>query len=168
MQYCYMQAFQERMIMKQSTCDLILTLRQSVRVIARELGYLESRISHIDITMPQLHILLEINKHETLTVAELARILNLNQSSTCRTIAELRKKQWIKTIKLLNDKKQKPVQLTSLGKDKVKQINSYCGSFYEKALMELPKEKQITVVESFDLYANALSKIKQEETTSHE
>lgn len=149
---------------KQDLCSLIKTLRHSVRTIARELGYLESRISHLDITMPQLHTLLEIEKHETLTVAELARILNLNQSSTCRTISELRKQKLVKTITLSNDKKQKPVKLTPLGKEKVKQINNYCGSFYERALEELPIEKHMAIIEAFKLYADALSKIKKEES----
>ena len=147
------------MIKRQNLCSQIKGLRHYVRGIARKLGYLDSKLSHVNVTMPQLHALIEIDKHKTLTVAKLAKILNLNQSSTCRTITSLKKLKLVKTIMLSNDKKQKPVELTLLGKEKVKEINNYCGSFYEKALEQIPKEKHSSILEAFKLYAEALSNI---------
>lgn len=150
------------MVKKKDLCDLVKSLRCSLRTIARELGYLDSNISEVNLTMPQIHALIEIERNETLTVAKLANILNLNESSTCRTIATLRKQGLVKTITLPNDKKQKPVKLTSLGKEKVNEINIFCNPYYEKVLEKIPSKKHSLIKNAFELYANALSKVSEE------
>lgn len=145
-----------------SLCEQVSRLRQSSRELIRELGFLDLKNPYVEATAPQIHVLLEVDKQEGITVADLARILNLNQSSTCRTIAEMRKMGWIETIKIKNDRKRKPLRLTKVGCQKVTEINATCSSIYQKALERLPLEKREMVVEAFQIYAEALYSARQE------
>ena len=143
-------------------CDQVGQLRQASRQLVRELGFLESQNPHAKATMPQIHALIEIDRHETLTVAELARILNLNQSSTCRTLAEMRRLGWVDTITLPNDRKRKPVTLTHTGKIKLADINGACDNVYQRALETLLPEERTQVVASFTRYVEALMAVRCE------
>lgn len=150
------------MTAEHSLCKQVARIRAASRQMVRELGLLESKNPFVEATGPQIHALLEIAQAGLMTVAELARVLNLNQSTTCRTLAELRALGWVETKPLPQDKKRKPVQLTPAGKAKVAQINSTCGSVYQRALERLSPEKRAMVVEAFELYAQALTESRQE------
>lgn len=147
---------------KQSIENQVLELRQASRQLLREWGYLEVKNKHVDATAPQIHTLIEINHNQMLTVAELARILYLNQSSTCRTIAGLRRLGWVETVKLKNNQKDKPVKLTTLGKQKLDEINHTCGDVYKNALALLSDVDRELVVKAFNLYAQAHIKARVE------
>jgi DNA-binding MarR family transcriptional regulator len=146
-----------RMKRSDKLSEQVALVRAASRQIVRELGYLESKNALVDVSMPQLHALIEIDKAETLTAAELAKILKLNQSSTCRTIAQLKAQNWVETVVPLNDNKRKPVRLTKLGKKKLAQINQVCGSLNQMALRVLTATQLATLIEGVTLYAEALS-----------
>lgn len=143
-------------------CDQVSQLRQASRQLVRELGFLDTQNPHANATMPQIHALIEIDQHQTLTVAELARILNLNQSSTCRTLAELRRLGWVDTITLPNDRKRKPVALTQAGQAKLAEINRACGNVYQQALETLSPEERTQVVAAFARYVEALQQVRSQ------
>lgn len=146
-------------------CDHVSQLRQSSRQLVRELGFLESQNPHAHATMPQIHALIEIDRHQTLTVAELARILNLNQSTTCRTLAEMRRLGWVDTVELANDRKRKPVSLTQAGQIKLNEVNHACDNVYQKALELLDPEERSQVVSAFSRYVEALHTVRTQVTS---
>lgn len=147
-------------------CDHVAQLRQASRQLVRELGFLESHNPHADATMPQIHALIEIDRHQTLTVAELARLLNLNQSSTCRTLAEMRKLGWVETLALPNDRKRKPMALTQAGLTKLAQINGACDTVYQRALETLDPQERTQVVAAFTRYVEALMAVRSDASCS--
>src|SRR5688572_33473826 len=64
-------------------------VRQASRQLVRELGFLDDGQNGLGITHSQCHTLIELERQERLTAGELAQALNLDKSTTSRTVAGL-------------------------------------------------------------------------------
>ena len=131
-------------------------IRKASRAIVREFGLLESKCAQIDISYAEGHALLEIEKYMTLSAGELALILNLNRSSTTRTLTRLKDKGWVKEVLSSNDSKKKPVSLTKKGIVKVREINDYSDLLVKRAFNYLEEEKKESVLAGVKAFARAL------------
>ncbi len=134
----------------------IAAIRKASREIVREFGLLESKCAQIDISYAEGHALLEIDKYKVLTAGELALILNLNRSSTTRTLARLKKRGWVKMVTIPQDSKKKPVSLTKEGRAKVCEIDSYSDSMVKRAFNYLKEDKKESVLLGVREFARAL------------
>ena len=65
-------------------------LRENARLLIRRLGLLEKdNAGCCCVTMPQCHVIVEVGRHKTLSVNDLAQLLNLDKSSVSKTVDKL-------------------------------------------------------------------------------
>lgn len=138
-------------------------IRQASREMVRELGLLSGKHQQIDLTYSEGHALLEVKKHKLMTVIELARILCLDKSTASRVVYKLIKRDLLTySENPLDDRRQKPLELTSLGEEMIVQVNTISDSHVSRALTNLNSEQRKTVVEGLTLYAKALARARQQ------
>ncbi|MCG8684216.1 MAG: bifunctional helix-turn-helix transcriptional regulator/GNAT family N-acetyltransferase [Desulfobacterales bacterium] len=141
----------------------IQVIRKASREIVREFGLLESDCAKTGVSYAEGHALLEIDKYDILTAGQMSVILNLNRSSTARTLQKLKKKGWVQDVPDPDDCKKKPVKLTKSGRKKVEEINQYSDSRVAKALFFLDKDQVNTAFAGMRDYAKALKLSRVEE-----
>ena len=136
--------------------ETIEIIRKASREIVREFGLLESDCARTGVNYAQGHALLEIEKYSVLTAGELSVILNLNRSSTARTIQKLKTNGWVCDAPACGDAKKKPVRLTEQGIQKVRDINQYSDQRVSRALAFLGKDRVSDAAQGMQEYAKAL------------
>jgi putative acetyltransferase len=136
----------------------ILETRESSRRLVRELDVIKENIGLQGISYTQGHILLYLESHGVLTVAELADILRLDKSTTSRAVTSMMRKGYLKYRESTGDKRCKPVTLTIQGKRFVARIHDVANSEVGAALDLLTDEQRETVVQGLRLYARALNR----------
>lgn len=132
-------------------------LRQTSRRVVRELGLLSDRNPCAGTTYPQGHALLELERHELLSVNEVAAVLSLDKSSASRILDQLRSHAWISLEVNPHDRRRKVAKLTAKGKQRVKRIHQAAKPVVNEALAHLSPSEVQTVVRGMTLYARALS-----------
>lgn len=136
--------------------EIIRVIRKVSREIVRELGLLEPDRTIKGISYAEAHALLEIKKYKVLTAGELSVILNLNRSSTARTIQKLKSKGWVSELPDPNDAKKKPVRLTEKGQEKLRKINAYSDRQVSQVLEFLSEDQIHSALSGMQVYVKAL------------
>ena len=135
----------------------IMKIREASRQLVREFGFLKGHLEQTDLNHSQCHALIEIDKHSTLSVVELAKTLKLDKSTISRLIKSLISKGLIK-IHESKDARLKPLMITDQGFDQLAKINHITNNQVNQALYFLTEEEQKKVYEGMELYAKALAK----------
>jgi putative acetyltransferase len=135
----------------------IMKIREVSRQLVREFGFLKGHLEETDLNHSQCHALIEIDKHSTLSVIELSKILKLDKSTISRLIKSLIKKDLIKICEC-KDARLKPLMLTDAGFDYLVKINHISNNQVNQALYFLDEDEQKKVYEGIELYAKALAK----------
>lgn len=146
--------------MKPASYPEVQPLRQAARQIVRELGFLEESLSNIGVTHSECHALIELEHHGVLTQGELADILNLDKSTMSRTISGLLDTEQVATKEDGDDKRKKPLMLTSRGRRRLARIHEYATAQVQSALSLLDENERRVVVQGLDLYARALTRLR--------
>ncbi|MCB0278223.1 MAG: MarR family transcriptional regulator [Calditrichaeota bacterium] len=143
------------------TEELIDQFRDSSRRVVRELGFLQNDYRPADVSHSQCHALIEINKVGMIGVAALAESLQLDKSTTSRVVHSLKKQGLIKIGEHKDDKRFKPISLTTKGETKLQTINTHANQQTSDALGLLSDADLEKVIEGMRLYASALNRSKQ-------
>ena len=80
--------------------DLIEDLRENSRTYVRELGFFRKNIEAHGLTLAQGHILLEIDKSGEMTQEELAKCLNIDQSTASRNLKNLIRENYENEVRI--------------------------------------------------------------------
>jgi DNA-binding MarR family transcriptional regulator len=134
----------------------VTPVRQASRRLVRELGVLQASGRGQHISYAQGHVMLELEKHGPLTASELGRILLLNKSSTCRTLQQLHKKNWVRKVDNCPDPRKKPFELTRQGRARLKEMHKEVNDRVHDALALLPKSDRQIIIKGIELYVDAL------------
>ncbi len=133
--------------------------RKSIRVIERAI---ERQFANGDcccgITVPQCHMLMEIESQGELTIKQLSLALDLDKSTLSRTADELFKSGFIERSENPKDRRYTNLKLTETGYRITCEINSLWNKIYLDIFKYIPDYKHAGVVESFKLFADALRK----------
>ncbi len=133
-------------------------LRDSSRRLVRELGFLEGRSKAAAITHTQCHTLIEIERRGVLAAGELAAILNLDKSTTSRTVASLVSAGYIAARADGGDRRRRPLTLTAKGRRKLAALHELANRQVQEALSLLDGDERDTVLRGMSLYARALAR----------
>jgi putative acetyltransferase len=135
----------------------IQKVRAASRLMVRELGFLTQQNICQNITHSECHVLIELEKHGSLTLLKLAEILRLDKSTVSRTIQSMRRKGLIQISKSTSqDGRLKPFTLTRMGKQQTEFVHRLSNNQVERALLELSSEERETVVRGLEAYARGL------------
>lgn len=130
------------------------------RDLIREFGFLNDYSKWDDLNFAQIHMLLECEQHGVLEQQDLAKNLRVDKSYVNRLIKSLIQLGYITFFDIEDDKRAKPVALTAMGLDKVKEINDDARNQVSTALNYLQPDEQLKIIEGLTLYSSALKKMR--------
>tara|TARA_B110000483_G_scaffold239806_1_gene319089 strand:+ start:2054 stop:2503 length:450 start_codon:yes stop_codon:yes gene_type:complete len=138
-------------------------VREATRKLVREFDVFRNIRAVLDIGLSQSHALIEMEKHGSITVGELTKLLGLNKSSISRMLTKLKESGYITQIEQGEDNRVKPFALTPDGVRKLGKIDEHASARVDHALELLDKTERQKVIEGMDLYAKALRDMRSED-----
>jgi len=114
------------------------------------------------ISLPQCHVLLEVEEQRKATTGQLAKSLNLDKSTLSRTIDGLVNLGLLKRLAHPEDRRFTPIALTEQGNTFCNAINTVNDDYYHHILKRIPVRKQEQVIASFDILVQAFLEHEQQ------
>jgi putative acetyltransferase len=136
----------------------VAPLRQASRRLVRELGVLDNRVGGPGISFSGCHALIEIERHGVMTVGELAAVLELDKSTTSRTVAALGRAGLVGAGADGGDRRRRPLTLTGKGRRKLATLHRLADRQVQEALALLAGDERAAVLRGMELYARALAR----------
>ncbi|MBY0500568.1 MAG: helix-turn-helix domain-containing GNAT family N-acetyltransferase [Alphaproteobacteria bacterium] len=135
----------------------ISSLRRESRKLVREWGLLQLNQSLRGQIPSHCHALIEIGQTPGITVTALSRLLLLSPSAMSRIIDSLEERKLIKAMEGM-DKREKSLEITQIGLEEIKKIDTFSNPRIIGALDYLTDEEQKLILEAIAKYADALEK----------
>ncbi len=133
-------------------------LREIVRVLERKLGVLEDgEMDCCGISMAQCHALVEIGRAGSISLVELAKLLNLDNSTMSRTVNNLVSNKMAERELDPDDRRYVTIKLTPEGLANFHEIESNMGDYFMRIYAAIPKEKRVQVLDSLQILLKAIS-----------
>ncbi len=133
------------------------TLRETVRLLERRFGMLdEGGTSCCGVTFSQCHALVEIGRAGEISLNDLAALLNLDKSTTSRTISALVGKGLATRESSPGDRRYVSIRLTESGSGKFAAIEAKMDDYYDRVYLSLPDDRKGQVIESLSLLLRSL------------
>ncbi len=140
-------------------------LRENIRILERKLGVLQdTEYSCCEISMAQCHALVEIGRAESISLNELAELLNLENSTMSRTVNNLVNSGLVERELDPKDRRYVSIKLTESGIKVFEGIEKNMDLYFQKVLESIPSNKQKQVIESLQILLEAVSKNEQYKT----
>ncbi len=134
-------------------------LREMIRILERKLGILqEKEYSCCDITLGQCHALVEIGRAKSISLIELAELLNLENSTMSRTVNNLVTSGLAKREIDPQDRRYVTISLTESGSRLFEGIEVDMNSYFGKVYESIPENKKQQVLESLQILIDAIGK----------
>ncbi len=134
-------------------------LREMIRIFERKLGLLqESGFSCCGITMAQCHALVEIGRAKSISLNELAELLNLEKSTMSRTVNNLVTNELVKREIDSQDRRYVTIALTESGHKLYEGIEERTNVYFSKVYEAIPENKKQQVLESMQILIKAIIK----------
>lgn len=138
--------------------------REDIRILVRKLGILD-KVTHNranEITLPQCHALIEIGRTQGISLKDLSLILNIDVSTTSRTVDSLVKKGLALRIPSDSDRRFINITLSEAGTHLFQETENSMYYYYRNVFDRIPLNKQEQVLESLNLMIDAFSKESEE------
>jgi DNA-binding MarR family transcriptional regulator len=133
-------------------------LRELVRMLERKLGVLEDgEMACCGISMAQCHALVEIGRAGSISLVDLATLLNLDNSTMSRTVNNLVNNSMVERQLDPNDRRYITIRLTQQGLEQFHSIESGMGEYFMKIYDAIPKESRSKVLESLQILLKAVA-----------
>ena len=142
----------------------IRKVRDSSRRIVRELGFMKPTVAGTDLPPSAVHSIIEIGGSDGLTAGALGEILNLEKSSVSRMLRKLIDAGEVEEHANPNDARSKLLRLTVRGEATLKAINRFGHGQVAAAFLHLSDEQRRLVVAGLSAYAEALHRVRTEES----
>lgn len=131
--------------------------------LARRLQLLEREaVSHLDMTLPQVHALHALRDRNSLRMQDLASELGLAQSTVTRLVTPLKRRHLIDRRPDLRDGRVTRTFLTDEGVDRADQVEAGERALYEGLLGRVPADHRDEVVAAIELLHRAVLEVFRE------
>ncbi len=111
-------------------------------------------------TSSQCYILLEIYKHQTLSINEISEKMRLEISTITRIMNNLVRDELINRKRSIYDKRVVEAALTEKGKEVAQQLQKSIVNYYKDVISNLPRGHVREVMGAVELLVTALEKAK--------
>ena len=139
----------------------IRSLRHSLRSLEREIGMaIERETSCCGVTLAQCHFMLEAAARPGANLAEIADALSLDASTVSRMADSLVSAGLVKRDASADNRRKVVISLSDTGTNKVEAIDELCDDSWRRLLEVIPAGKRASVVESAELLAVGMRKIR--------
>lgn len=133
-------------------------LRELIRMLERKLGVLEDgEMACCGISMAQCHALVEIGRAGSLSLVDLAKLLNLDNSTISRTVNNLVNNGIAERELDPNDRRYITIRLTQEGMERFHGIESGMGEYFMQIYDAIPAERRAQVLESLQILLKAVA-----------
>ena len=135
--------------------------RELIRTLERKLGILEdNEFACCGVTLAQCHALVEIGRAGTISLNELAELVNLENSTMSRTVNNLVNKDLVERNLDSKDRRYVTIALTAEGHTIFESIETQMDNYFKDIFSHIPEEKGAQVLESLALIVEATNKSK--------
>lgn len=111
-------------------------------------------------TSSQCYILLEIYKHDVLSINEISEKMRLEISTITRIMNNLVRDQLVVRKRALHDKRVVEAVLTEKGREAARQLRVSIDNYYRNVISNLPRGHVRQVMSAVELLVTALEKAK--------
>jgi len=133
-------------------------LRELVRLMERKLGVLEDgEMSCCGVSMAQCHALVEIGRNGSISLVELSKLLDLDNSTMSRTVNNLVNSGMAERELDPNDRRYVTIRLTAEGKKSFEEIEENMNQYFTQIFEAIPIGKQDQVLESMQILLTAIA-----------
>ena len=133
-------------------------LRELIRMLEQKLGFLEEgEMACCGISMAQCHALVEIGRAGSISLIDLAKLLNLDNSTMSRTVNNLVHNSMVERQLDPNDRRYITIRLTQEGLEQFRSIESGMGEYFMKIYDAIPEESRTQVLESLQILLKAVA-----------
>jgi DNA-binding MarR family transcriptional regulator len=144
------------------TEEYIINFRKKLRILEKEIGIeLKNETACCGVTLPQCHILIEINETGPLSLSGISDKLGLDSSTLSRTIDGLVEKGLVERNIEKNDRRSISINLSENGTRKVESINEICNNTYNEFLNLIPENKIDIIMEAMDLISEGMKNLRK-------
>jgi len=134
-------------------------LREGTRMLLRKLGIFErDEAVCCGVTYAQCHALVEVGRKGTLSLNELAELLNLDKSTVSKTVDQLVKNGIMLREPGQKDRRYVTLTLTTEGYELFQSIEKRMEAYFTKILDSIPDNKREQVIESIQILSDAIQK----------
>ncbi len=134
-------------------------LRESIRLLERMLGTLnDSEMSCCGVTMAQCHAIVEIGRANNISLIDLANTLNLDNSTTSRTVNNLVTNGFVKRELDPQDRRYITISLTNTGMSIFNNIETSMNAHFSTIYKCIPESKRSQVLESLQILIDVFGK----------
>ena len=134
-------------------------LRELIRILERKLGVLEDvEMACCGISMAQCHALVEVGRAGSISLVDLAGLINLDTSTMSRTVNNLVNNNMAERELDPSDRRYVTIRLTPEGLEQFHGIESSMGSYFMKIYSAIPAEDRVQVLESLQILLKAIAK----------
>lgn len=142
---------------------MIKLFRERVQQVQQRMGGSQRNdIQCCGVTMAQCHALLAMNERKEISIAELARILDVDTSNLSRTVDSMVKTGLLNRILNPQDRRYVSLSLTDEGKKAAETIERLFDGYLASVFELIPEDKHSQIMESLDLVAGALEQRSKE------
>ena len=135
-------------------------LRELIRKMERNLGILDEKMTCCGISLAQCHALVEIGRAGTISLIELANLINLDNSTMSRTVNNLVSNKMAERELDPNDRRYVSIKLTQAGITAFKEIESNMEEYFMNIFDSIPEDKRDQVLDSLQILLKAISENK--------
>jgi DNA-binding MarR family transcriptional regulator len=133
--------------------------RETVRILERKLGVLEDgEVACCGITMAQCHALVEIGRMQTISLGELAQMLDLDSSTLSRTVNNLVTSGLASREADPGDRRFITISLTDKGRELFADVENAMDEYFDRIFAQIPEQKRGQILEDLILIIEAMDK----------
>ena len=141
-----------------NTTEKASQLRELVRVMERKLGVLEDgEMACCGISLAQCHALVEIGRAGSISLVELSKLLDLDNSTMSRTVNNLVNNKLAERTLDPSDRRYVTIRLTPEGLKSFREIESGMEDYFMRIFEAIAPEKQEQVLDSLQLLLKAIN-----------
>ena len=132
-------------------------LKDLIRALGKNIGALEkSEILCCGVTIGQCYAILEIGLAGEISLIDLASLLNLDKSTTSRTVDSLVNRGFVERLTDTGNRRYVKIKLTKEGQDAFGKINAIFDSYLQGVFEAIPENKRAQVAESLEILIDAI------------
>jgi DNA-binding MarR family transcriptional regulator len=133
-------------------------LREGIRQLERKLGILQdNQQACCSVSMAQCHALVEIGRAKSISLNELSKKLNIDNSTTSRAVNKLVTSNLVKRDIDPNDRRYVTIALTENGEKVFSDIESDRNAYFKQVYESIPESKREQVIESLQILIDAIA-----------
>lgn len=139
--------------------EVLKQLRELIRSLERKVGVLEeNEITCCGITLAQCHALVEIGRAKSISLNELAQLLNLENSTMSRTVNNLVNSGFVIRDIDPADRRYVTISLSESGASLFSSIEEGMNQYFENVYDSIIESKRKQVMESLQILLDAINK----------